>query len=744
MSVIEKEELDTEKALSLLAKDGPLARFIPHFEIREEQQMMMKDVIEAYNDNKVALIEAGTGTGKSIAYLIPAIYWSLQHKERTLISTNTITLQEQLLHKDIPLLAEALNIDIKAVLVKGMGNYVCLRKLHEAGQEMSLFPDEEQEELLKIEKWAETTHDGSKTDLSFKPKPQTWEKACAESDTCTREKCSYYKKCHFFKARNRAKDANLLISNHSLLFADLSLRKGSEKGLGILPEYDKVILDEAHNIEDIATDYFASKASGFMIMRTLSRLQTENKGRVYGKLPYLYKLLIDTFGHEPDDSIKSLHVKLKVDIPSLRQELINHTFESFGTFAEFINVIHPATNENDPDGTGKTENKLRLLKQHHTHPSWKEEVLTQSAKLLNTLNNFIQTILNLESDLKNIVHEQFQEKSESIRTEIIALATRLDQVKSTIEHFIDKEIPTERVRWVESTKYRGQDYVELIDANLDISELLVENLFRKFPTTILTSATLTTNKNFHFIRQRLGLIPELMNGKPVIQNIYESPFDYPKQAMLAIPTDLPNPSDDEFAKEAARKIYLATKKCRGNAFVLFTSYSMMNYCHSLLKKPLEDLRYPLFMQGENTRKKLLDQFKSVDRSVLLGTDSFWEGIDVAGEALRCVIIVKLPFQVPNEPIIQARMEAIKAKGGNPFLDYSIPNAIVKFKQGFGRLIRKKKDRGCIICLDPRLITKPYGSLFINSLPNCQKLFIDSPRLFPAIEDFYRKTYYLTK
>lgn len=744
MTVIESEDLDVEKALSLIDKDGPLAKFIPHFETREEQKEMMRDIIDAYNDDKVALIEAGTGTGKSIAYLIPAIFWSLQSKERTLISTNTITLQEQLLHKDIPLLAEALNVDIKAVLVKGMGNYVCLRKLHEASQEMSLFPDEEQEELLKIEKWAEKTQDGSRSDLSFKPKPQTWEKACAESDTCTREKCSYYKKCLFFKARNRARDANLLISNHSLLFADLSFRKGSEKGNGLLPDYDKVVLDEAHNIEDIATDHFANKASGFMVMRTLSRLYTENKSRVYGKLPYLYKLLTSTFGHEPAESIQSILIKLKVDIPALRQELINHTFESFGTFAEFIGVIHPPTEQADPDGIGKTENKLRILKQHHSHPNWKDEVLTNASKLINTLNNFIQTLLNLESDLTNIVHEEFQEKSEGVRTEIAALTMRLDQTRNTIQHFIDKELPTERVRWVESTKYRGQDYVELIDANLDISELLVENLFRKFPTTVLTSATLTTNKNFGFIRKRLGLVPELMKGKPVIQSMYESPFDYPKQALLAIPTDIPNPSDDEFAKEAARKIYLATKKCRGNAFVLFTSYSMMKYCYSLLKKPLEDLRYPLMMQGENTRKKLLEQFKSTDRSVLLGTDSFWEGVDVAGEALRCVILVKLPFQVPNEPIIQARMEAIRANGGNPFLDYSIPNAIVKFKQGFGRLIRKKKDRGCIICLDPRLITKPYGSLFINSLPNCQKLFLETPRLFPAIEDFYRKTYYLTK
>lgn len=744
MSDTESAKLDLEKVLALIGEEGPFAKCMPQFEARSEQKEMMRDVVHAYNSNSVALIEAGTGTGKSIAYLIPAIYWALQQKQRTLISTNTIPLQEQLLHKDIPLLAKALGVDIKAVLVKGMGNYVCLRKLHEAGQELTLFPDEEQEELLKIEQWAESTQDGSKTDLSFNPKAQTWEKACAESDTCTREKCSYYKKCHFFKARNQAKEAHLLISNHSLLFSDLAYRRGSEKGNGLLPDYDKVILDEAHNIEEIATDHFANKASGFMIMRTLSRLHAENKSRAYGKLPYLYKQLVDIFGHEPPQAIAAIQMKLKIDLPSLRQELITHTFEAFGSFAEFIHVIHPPTQENDPDGTGKIENKLRLLKQHHTHPSWNEEVLAHSTKLLRSLEGFVQGLFGLENDLTNIEHEEFQEKSGAVRAEIIALASRLDQTKETIVQFVDKELPPDRVRWVECTKYRGHEYVELIDASLDISELLAESLFRKFSTTILTSATLATNKNFYFIRQRLGLTPDLMKGKPVMQNIYDSPFDYPKQALLAIPTDIPDPSDDAFAKEAARKIYLAIKRCRGNAFVLFTSYSMMNYCYSLLKKPLADLRFPLFIQGENTRKKLLEQFKSVDRSVLLGTDSFWEGVDVAGEALRCVIIVKLPFQVPNEPIIQARMEAIKAKGGNPFLDYFVPNAIVKFKQGFGRLIRKKKDRGCILCLDPRLLTKPYGNLFINSLPKCQKLFLDTPHLFPAIEDFYKKTYHLTK
>ncbi len=739
----ENEPLDATRVLALFQNEGRIGLHLSDFEFRSEQQEMVKNIVEAYNNNSVALIEAGTGTGKSMAYLVPAILWAIQRNEATLISTNTINLQEQLLHKDIPLLAKALNIPVKAVLVKGMGNYVCLRKVHETQMEMTLFPSEEQEQLQKIEAWANSTKDGSKSDLPFIPDGATWEKVSAENDLCNREKCEYYSKCHFFNARKTAKDAHIMISNHSLLFSDLAFRSTSERGSGILPDYTKVIIDEAHNIEDIATDHFASKANGLSIARILYRLQAEKLGKVFGKLPNIHRLLVRAYGLEGSKDVESIYTKLNMEIPGLRKELNRITGDVFSGFAEFIHVILPGDEIPDHEIPGVKENKLRILPRHYLHPSWQDEIVNETKELIELIEKFIQTLAGLIGDIKNLKNEKLSEECEPIFGEITALSNRLSGIANTLRNFINPEIPGDKVRWVEKTTFRSQEHVELIDAKLDVSKLLVDHLFCKFPTTVLCSATLTTNNQFNFIKDRLGLIPSLMQGKPVKENVYNSPFNYPKQAILMIPTDLPDPSSPTFLQEAIKTIFIAIQASRGNAFVLFTSYSMMRKCRDLMEKRLADLNFPLLMQGQSTRKELIHRFIHTDRSVLFGTDSFWEGVDVAGEALRCVIIVKLPFQVPKEPIIQARMESVFDKGGNPFLDYSIPNAIVKFKQGFGRLIRKKNDRGCIICLDSRLIKKNYGKLFLNSLPNCSKFFTDSTELYKIMNDFYRKTYYLT-
>jgi ATP-dependent DNA helicase DinG len=736
--------LDAEKVLEIVGPNGRLSMALPNFESRPEQQAMMKDIIEAYNESKVALIEAGTGTGKSIAYLLPAILWAVQMKERTLISTNTINLQEQLLYKDIPLLKKALNLNIKAVLVKGMGNYVCLRKVSEVQQEIALFQDEETQELQEIEAWSETTRDGSRTDLPFMPKPTVWEKVCAESDTCNRDKCPFYQKCHFFKARKEANDAQLLISNHSLLFSDLAYRGTSENGQGILPDYKRVILDEAHNIEDIATEHFASKANGIQMLRTLARLTADKQGKILGKLSVLHQKLLQTYPENRPDEVNKILDKLSLELPALRRELRQLTVDTFDNFAHFIDIVNPNDEEEDPEIPGNKENKLRLLPEHYQHPHWSNQLLLQTQELIKTLKKFVQCLHLLESDLKMLHNEIFDEQTQGLRLEINALASRLETASETLHIFTQQQIPENKVRWIESQKLRSLSNVNLIDANLDLSNLLVNHLFKRFPTTVLCSATLTTNKQFRFFRERLGLTPSLMQGKPVTESIYCSPFNYKQQSLLAIPTDMPHPSESNFTREAAKRILTAIQASRGNAFILFTSYSMMKQCHQLLEKRLNELRFPVFKQGDNTRKKLISQFIETDRSVLFGTDSFWEGVDVAGEALRCVIITKLPFQVPKEPIIQARMESINAKGGNAFMDYSLPNAIVKFKQGFGRLIRNKKDRGCILCLDSRLVNKPYGKQFINSLPDSQKLILSSDNLQNAMDDFYRSTYHLTK
>lgn len=734
--------LDVASILNILGPEGPLALSIKGFESRDEQKRMMQNVLEAYNHDQIALIEAGTGTGKSLAYLIPAILWASQNKERTVISTNTINLQEQLLHKDIPALAKALKIDIKPVLVKGMYNYLCLRKFSEAQQEFLLLSPQEAEELQKIDIWKENTADGSRSSLPFSPSAATWDKVAAESDTCNRNKCPFFQQCHFFKARRQANDAQLLIANHHLLFADVTRRAETEnyKDPAILPPFTRLILDEAHNIEDIATDYFASRISQMDIMRLMGRLTADKGGKVQGKLPLLKEKLVGHYRNNLSHETSSIHHRLTIDLPGLRREIQDQTHKTFNAFHEFVQrQRHTPSDESGQPG----ENKLRILPSHQTHALWNELLLPHSTELSKSLKRFAQALTALSKDFKDLRNTALEEQVQGILFEVEALAKRLEGFSIIIDNFFSQFPPT-KVRWMEIQALKTLINTTLVDADLDIAKTLAEFLFSKFSTIILCSATLTTAQNFSFIRNRLGLTEQHLKYKTINENIYQSPFDYKKQALLIVPNDLPPPTDSRFLNAAAENIWLTLQASRGNAFVLFTSYTMLKQCYEMLETRLKEQRFYPLKQGDDERQTLLQKFKTVDRSVLFGTDSFWEGVDVAGEALRCVIIVKLPFKVPSEPIIQARSEAITTRGGDPFMEYSLPQAIVKFKQGFGRLIRNRQDRGCIVCLDNRLITKRYGKEFLNSLPDCQKAFIPSAGMPELMADFYRRTHFLTK
>lgn len=735
------EKVDSKAALRVLNHDGPFSTTLKGFEPRHEQQMMMGNVLDAYNQRAIALIEAGTGTGKSLAYLIPAMLWAVQTKERTVISTNTITLQEQLLQKDIPLVEKALNLNIKAVLVKGMQNYICLRKLEDAKQELLLYPPGEADELQKIDLWKEGPHDGSRSALPFSPSSQVWEKVSAESDTCNRNKCPYYNQCVFFKARKQANDAQILIVNHHLLFADLAYRIENDKFNedAILPQYNNVILDEAHNIEDIATEYFASHVSQMDILRIMGRLTAEKGGKVHGKLPLLKEKLLAHYRQDLPAEASSIYNRLVIDLPGLRNELLQHALEAFNAFFDFAQMMQNKGAEETAPG----ESKLRILPYHQTHPFWQAKLIPMAKQLSATATGYAQALSSLLADIKQLKSETLEEQLKGLVFELNALAFRINACGSAVEQFINA-IPDTKVRWIELQPLKTLVNTSLINAELNISKLLAEFLFSKFDTVVLCSATLTTNKHFQFIRSRLGLNQALLPHRVIKEYTYESPFNFSQQALFAIPTDIPNPSDSSFTSAAAEKIWQALLSSRGNAFVLFTSYAMLTTCYNLLEKRLRELRYHPMKQGDADRQHLLKTFKTTDHSVLFGTDSFWEGVDVAGDALRCVIIVKLPFKVPSDPLIQARSESISARGGDPFMDYSLPQAIVKFKQGFGRLIRNRRDRGCIVCLDNRLMTKQYGKLFLSSLPDCQRTFVSGNALQEQMTEFYRKTHFLTK
>jgi len=735
--------LNVQDVLAILSPDGPLASSLKGFEARHEQKEMMRNVLEAYNHSRISLIEAGTGTGKSLAYLIPAMLWAIQSKERTVISTNTIPLQEQLLHKDIPLIQKALKLDIKAVLVKGMHNYLCLRKFDESQHEFLLMSPQEAEEMQKIDVWKESTHDGSRSSLPFVPSPGVWDKVAAESDTCNRNSCPYFQQCHFFKARRQANEAQILIVNHHLLFADLVRRAENDNfsDPAILPSYNRIVLDEAHNIEDIATEYFASHISQIDIIRLMARLTSEKGGKIQGKLPLLKDKLAAHYRNEHPKDVASIYNRLTVDLPGMRRDLQQQTHDTFGAFFDFVQ--HLQANQRAED-FGQGENKLRIMPFHLSHPHWKERLIPRVKEFSFALQRYTQTLTALLKDIKFLKNVLLDEQLKGLQFEIDALAQRLQSCSLTLDTFMGEVIPSTKVRWIEIHALKSLINTTLVDADLDISKKLVEYLFSKFSTIVLCSGTLTTSGHFRFIRSRLGLTSDQLGKRAITEHIYDSPFNYSLQAMLAIPTDIPHPSDATFVKSAAEKIWLTIQSSRGNAFVLFTSYSMLKLCYELLEARLKEHRFNPLKQGDSERQKLLNAFKTTDRSVLFGTDSFWEGVDVVGEALRCVIIVKLPFKVPSDPIIQARSEAITARGGDPFMEYSLPQAIVKFKQGFGRLIRNRKDRGCIVCLDNRLTTKRYGQQFLSSLPTCQQAFVPSAEMQRLMTDFYRKTYYLVK
>lgn len=717
--------LDVNLLTALFEPNGLLSQALPGFEARPQQLSMLSNIVEAYNNREIALIEAGTGTGKSIAYLIPALQWASIFQEKTVISTNTIHLQEQLLNKDIPVLLKALKLDLKAVLVKGMSNYICYRKLYDSKEEKYSFAENERVELDKIEVWAEKTNDGSKSDLPFVPNSHVWERVCAERDACSAKRCPHYDQCHFFKARKEANDAQILVVNHHILLADIVSRSEDDNysEISVLPPYSRIILDEAHSFEDIATEHFADRVSQIGLIRILNRFSHEK----HGKLTLLNNKLFDYFKGIIPANISTL---LTIDLPGERQDIflaITKLFQTLEAYMQFKQA--PNTEDNNF--------KLRILSKHLLEEIWQQQVQPAIKQLHTALVKTITTHTTLENALNALKAEELQLVTASVRFDIASLAGRLMQTSQVFELFTENLMPN-HVRWLEAQASRDSNNLLLVDAQLDVSKVLVKYLFSKFATVVLCSATLTTNRSFEFIRKRLGLTGETCLEHTVKDFLYDSPFDYQKQALLAIPTDIPVPSHINYEQAAAEQILEIVRISRGNAFVLFTSYSMLNNCYHKIVSRLTEGRFHVLKQGQDSRKALLHKFRTTDRSILFGTDSFWEGVDVVGEALRCVILTKLPFKVPSEPIIQARSEAIKEAGGDPFMEYMLPLAIVKFKQGFGRLIRNKKDRGCVICLDERLLSKGYGRFFLNSLPACQYAFENSLSMQKSLKDFYQK------
>ena len=709
------------------AADGVLAAHLKDYEHRNEQTRMAFAVAEAFNGDRVAVIEAGTGTGKSLAYLFPALLWAVRNKERVVISTNTINLQEQLTKKDIPFLRKYSGHEFRAVLVKGRSNYLCKRKVESAESEPALFKDDSAAELEAIVAWSRNTADGCRGDLSFIPADDLWEELCCEADQCSRVKCRWYAGCFFYTARREAAGADLLVVNHALLMADVAVRQETGYGsMAILPPFERLILDEGHHLEDVATGYLSSQVSRHGLLRIVARLQHPRKAQ-RGLLPQLSAQL----SREVPESLDDLYMEAAAILEGQLIPRRTAMTDGIGRTMDLLATLLLSHLKKDRENAG--EQKLRVTPPLFATPFW-QEVEERVRLLAGELGGYAASLKAFGKTCGKLP-DQVREKLGGLLTDLRGIEGRLEAARENLLFFISRK--EEFCHWFEVRKTGKGIALKLCSSPLEVAASIKSALLDKFKTVVLTSATLAVGERFDYLEKRTGI--SLLPRARVTELLLASPFDYRRQAFVGIPADLPEPTARGFEAALVEMLLKGLNISQGRAFVLFTSYDLLGRVFARLNEPLARLGMTPLRQGQMNRHLLLSRFRKERNPVLFGTDSFWEGVDVQGKALELVVIARLPFRVPTEPVLEARAEHIAATGGDPFMEYSVPQAVIKFKQGFGRLIRSRNDRGAVLILDTRVVTKNYGKAFLRSLPGAPVVTGAGEEVLAQMAEFFNSS-----